>query len=100
MISIEELEGLVLEKKYSFYCQEMRMSIEEIAPDVTFTGLLNRPIDFTALHIEKQLGKGSFGAVSLATYKQERVAVKELEGDAMRDIAVLRDFQRELWIGW
>jgi len=94
------MEKLVLEKKYSIDCQNVKISIEDIAPDITFTGLLNRPIDFTQLQIEKVLGKGSFGTVSRATYKQERVAVKELEGDAMSDIEVLRDFQKELWIGW
>jgi len=89
-----------LEKKHWINCETARILIETIAPDITFTGLLNRPIDFSQLEIGEVIGKGSFGKVSRATYCQETVAVKELERDAMSDVELLRDFQKELWIGW
>eukprot|EP01102_Stenamoeba_stenopodia_P016672 TRINITY_DN584_c0_g1_i2.p1 TRINITY_DN584_c0_g1~~TRINITY_DN584_c0_g1_i2.p1 ORF type:complete len:364 (-),score=55.04 TRINITY_DN584_c0_g1_i2:127-1218(-) len=72
---------------------------DEIAPDIACPKVLNSAIDLSMLKMEKEIGKGSFGVVWLASYKKERMAVKQMEGDVMRDIEVLRDFQRELWIG-
>ncbi|GLE10686.1 hypothetical protein PINS_up022903 [Pythium insidiosum] len=48
--------------------------------------LLQHRLDFDLVTRNRRLGCGMFGEVWLATYKQQRVALKHLRGDPERDV--------------
>eukprot|EP01102_Stenamoeba_stenopodia_P006506 TRINITY_DN1787_c0_g1_i2.p1 TRINITY_DN1787_c0_g1~~TRINITY_DN1787_c0_g1_i2.p1 ORF type:complete len:1288 (-),score=192.66 TRINITY_DN1787_c0_g1_i2:91-3954(-) len=100
-VTIKELENALSQGGQSYYvCKSTNYPIDELAPDLTLADFEEYMIDYNKLVFKKELGKGSFGTVSLADYQNKLVAVKTLILPPMHNVAeLLRDFRRELWIG-
>jgi serine/threonine protein kinase len=56
-------------------------------------------LDMAKVEIIEELGRGSFGTVSLAKYSGQAVAVKKLLASPADHLSLFQGFRRELWIG-
>jgi hypothetical protein len=99
---IKDLEA-ILHKQNDQYvtCPEknVQIAINSLAPDITFIDFEKYMIEYNQIKFERELGRGSFGIVSLGKYKGQVTAIKQLIIPPLQNaVQLFRDFRRELWM--
>ena len=84
----------------TLYCEHiqrknMAVSIENIAPDISFADILL--INSSLLEIGNEIGRGAFGVVYEGKYNETRVAIKQLSASFVND-ELFSEFQQEVYI--
>ena len=92
------------------WCRGLRrVRIDALAPDISFTDMRTKRVDFKDIQLSSVIGLGAFGKVYSGKWNDQLVAIKILENQKKEQFSELEEpdaeeykrfneFQREVWI--